>query len=134
MRQDPDVIMVGEMRDIETIRAGLHAAETGHLVFGTLHTNSASSTINRIINVFPQGEQETIRSLLSESLKVVVSQRLLLSKDKKSRKAAFEIMISSNAISNLILENKIAQIDSLIEINKRSGMMLMKKFHSKPYF
>jgi twitching motility protein PilT len=126
LRQDPDIIMVGEMRDIETIRAGIHAAETGHLVFGTLHTNSASSTINRIINVFPQGEQATIRSLLSESLKVVVSQRLLLAKDKKGRKAAFEIMISNNAIGNLILENKIAQIDSLIEINKKSGMILMK--------
>ena len=127
LRQDPDIVLIGEMRDIETIRAGLHAAETGHLVFGTLHTNSASNTITRIINSFPAEEHSVVRSLLSESLKAVISQRLILSNDKKGRKAAFEIMVSSNAISNLILENKIAQIDSLIEINQKSGMILMKK-------
>ena len=126
LRQDPDIIMIGEMRDIETIKAALHVAETGHLVLGTLHTNSASSTINRIINAFPKEEQITTRSLLSESLKIVVSQRLILTKERNSRCGAFEIMIVNNAISNLILENKIAQIDSLIEINRKSGMMLMK--------
>jgi twitching motility protein PilT len=126
LRQDPDIIVIGEMRDVETIRAGIYAAETGHLVFGTMHTNSASNTINRIINTFPSEEQSLVRSLMSKTLKVVVSQRLILSKDKKSRRGAFEVMISSNAISNLILENKIAQIDSLIEISKKTGSVLMK--------
>ncbi|MDA9817637.1 PilT/PilU family type 4a pilus ATPase [Flavobacteriaceae bacterium] len=126
LREDPDVIMIGEMRSLETIRAALHAAETGHLVFGTLHTNSASNTISRIVNAFPSDEYGAVRSLLSEVLKGVISQRLLPNK-VSGRCAAFEIMVSTNAISNLILEGKISKINSMIEIGQKKGMILMQQ-------
>jgi twitching motility protein PilT len=125
LREDPDVIMVGEMRDQETIELGITAAETGHLVFGTLHTNSAPKTVDRIIDVFPADEQEQIRSMLAESLKGVVSQVLLKKKDGKGRLAAHEIMVGTSAISNLIREGKIHQVPSIIQTGKKDGMQLL---------
>ena len=125
LREDPDVIMVGEMRDQETIELGITAAETGHLVFGTLHTNSAPKTVDRIIDSFPADEQEQIRSMLAESLKGVVAQVLLRAKDGKSRFAAMEIMIGTSAIGNLVRENKIHQIPSIIQTAKKDGMQLL---------
>ena len=122
LREDPDVILVGEMRDRETIELGITAAETGHLVFGTLHTNSAPKTVDRIIDVFPADEQEQIRSMLAESLKGVIAQVLLRAKDGKSRMAAMEIMVGTSAIGNLIRENKIHQIPSIIQTGKKDGM------------
>jgi twitching motility protein PilT len=125
LREDPDVIMVGEMRDRETIELGITAAETGHLVFGTLHTNSAPKTVDRIIDVFPADEQEQIRSMLAESLKGVIAQVLLRHKDGKSRMAAMEVMIGTSAIGNLIREGKIHQIPSIIQTGKKDGMQLL---------
>ena len=125
LREDPDVIMVGEMRDQETIELGITAAETGHLVFGTLHTSSAPKTVDRIIDVFPADEQEQIRSMLAESLKGVIAQVLLRAKDGKSRMAAWEIMVGTSAIGNLIRENKIHQIPSIIQTGKKDGMQLL---------
>ncbi len=125
LRQDPDVILVGEMRDIETIHLALTAAETGHLVFGTLHTSSSSQTINRIIDVFPSEDKPVVRSMLSTSIKAVVSQRLL-KKEGGGRCAAYEVMIANASIRNLIREDKIPQINSIIELSKKSGMCLMK--------
>lgn len=125
LREDPDVILVGEMRDRETIELGITAAETGHLVFGTLHTNSAPKTVDRIIDVFPAEEQEQIRSMLAESLKGVIAQVLLRHKNGKSRMAAMEIMVGTSAISNLIRENKIYQIPSIIQTGKKDGMQLL---------
>jgi len=125
LREDPDVILVGEMRDRETVELGITAAETGHLVFGTLHTNSAPKTVDRIIDVFPADQQDQIRSMLSESLKGVVSQVLLRKKDGKGRAAAMEIMIGTSAIQNLIRENKIHQIPSIIQTGKKDGMQLL---------
>jgi len=125
LREDPDVILVGEMRDRETIELGITAAETGHLVFGTLHTNSAPKTVDRIIDVFPADEQEQVRSMLSESLKGVISQVLLRAKDGRSRMAAWEIMVGTSAIGNLIRENKIHQIPSIIQTGKKDGMQLL---------
>ena len=125
LREDPDVILVGEMRDRETIELGITAAETGHLVFGTLHTNSAPKTVDRIIDVFPADEQEQIRSMLGESLKGVIAQVLLRHKDGKSRMAAMEIMVGTSAIGNLIRENKIHQIPSIIQTGKKDGMQLL---------
>ncbi len=125
LREDPDVILVGEMRDRETIELGITAAETGHLVFGTLHTNSAPKTVDRIIDVFPADQQDQIRAMLAESLKGVVSQVLLRRKDGKGRVAAMEIMVGTPAISNLIRENKIHQIPSLIQTGKKDGMQLL---------
>jgi twitching motility protein PilT len=125
LREDPDVILVGEMRDQETIELGITAAETGHLVFGTLHTNSAPKTVDRIIDVFPSDEQEQVRSMLSESLKGVVSQVLLKAKGGKSRFAAMEIMIGTSAIANLIREGKIHQVPSIIQTGKKDGMQLL---------
>ncbi len=125
LREDPDVILVGEMRDQETIELGITAAETGHLVFGTLHTNSAPKTVDRIIDVFPADEQEQIRSMLAESLKGVIAQVLLRAKDGKSRFAAMEIMVGTSAIGNLIRENKIHQIPSIIQTGKKDGMQLL---------
>ena len=117
--------MVGEMRDQETIELGITAAETGHLVFGTLHTSSAPKTVDRIIDVFPADQQEQIRSMLAESLKGVVSQVLMRKKDGKGRLAAHEIMVGTSAISNLIRENKIHQIPSMIQTGKKDGMQLL---------
>jgi twitching motility protein PilT len=125
LREDPDVIMVGEMRDQETIELGITAAETGHLVFGTLHTNSAPKTVDRIIDVFSADEQEQIRSMVAESLKGVIAQVLLRAKDGRSRFAAWEIMIGTSAIGNLIRENKIHQIPSIIQTGKKDGMQLL---------
>ena len=112
LREDPDVILVGEMRDLETIRLALSAAETGHLVFGTLHTSSAAKTVDRIVDVFPAAEKEMVRSMLSESLRAVISQTLCRTKDGEGRVAAHEIMIGTPAIRNLIRENKVAQMYS----------------------
>jgi twitching motility protein PilT len=125
LREDPDVILVGEMRDRETIELGITAAETGHLVFGTLHTNSAPKTVDRIIDVFPTDQQDQIRSMLAESLKGVVSQVLLRKKGGAGRVAALEILVGTAAISNLIRENKIHQIPSMMQAGKKEGMQLL---------
>ena len=124
LREDPDIILVGELRDLETIRLALTAAETGHLVFGTLHTNSATKTINRIIDVFPGDEKSMVRSMLSESLQAVVAQTLL-KKVGGGRVAALEIMICNSAIRNLIREDKIAQMYSAIQTGQSKGMMTL---------
>jgi twitching motility protein PilT len=125
LREDPDVILVGEMRDLETIRLALSAAETGHLVFGTLHTSSAAKTVDRIVDVFPAAEKEMVRSMLSESLRAVISQTLCKTKDEKGRVAAHEIMIGTPAIRNLIRENKIAQMYSAIQTGQNVGMQTL---------
>ena len=124
LREDPDIILVGEMRDLETIRLALTAAETGHLVLGTLHTSSASKTIDRIIDVFPAAEKEMVRSMLSESLRAVVSQTLL-KKTGGGRIAAHEIMIGTAAIRNLIREDKVAQMYSAIQTGQGIGMQTL---------
>ena len=124
LREDPDIILVGELRDLETIRLALTAAETGHLVFGTLHTNSASKTIDRIIDVFPAAEKDMVRTMLSESLKAVVSQTLL-KKTGGGRVAAHEIMIGTPAIRNLIREGKVAQMYSAIQTGQKLGMQTL---------
>ena len=124
LREDPDVILVGEMRDLETIRLALSAAETGHLVFGTLHTSSAAKTIDRVVDVFPADEKEMVRAMLSESLKAVISQTLL-KKQGGGRVAAHEIMIVTPAIRNLIRENKIAQMYSAIQTGQAFGMQTL---------
>jgi len=125
LREDPDVILVGEMRDLETIRLALTAAETGHLVFATLHTSSAAKTIDRIVDVFPAAEKEMVRSMLSESLRAVISQTLLKTKDGMGRVAAHEIMIGTPAIRNLIRENKVAQMYSAIQTGQNFGMQTL---------
>lgn len=125
LREDPDVILVGEMRDLETIRLALSAAETGHLVFGTLHTSSAAKTIDRIVDVFPAAEKEMVRSMLSESLRSVISQTLCKTKDEQGRVAAHEIMIGTPAIRNLIRENKVAQMYSAIQTGQNIGMQTL---------
>jgi len=124
LREDPDIILVGEMRDLETIRLALTAAETGHLVFGTLHTTSAAKTIDRIVDVFPAEEKSMVRSMLSESLQGVISQ-MLLKKEGGGRVAAHEIMIGTAAIRNLIREDKIAQMYSAIQTGATHGMQTM---------
>jgi twitching motility protein PilT len=124
LREDPDVILVGEMRDLETIRLALSAAETGHLVFGTLHTSSAAKTVDRIVDVFPAAEKEMVRAMLSESLRSVISQTLL-KKVGGGRIAAHEIMIGTAAIKNLIRENKIAQMFSAIQTGQSLGMQTL---------
>ncbi|MGM9452225.1 type IV pilus twitching motility protein PilT [Legionella bozemanae] len=124
LREDPDVILVGELRDLETIRLAMTAAETGHLVFGTLHTNSATKTINRIIDVFPAEEKAMVRSMLSESLQAVVAQTLL-KKSGGGRVAALEIMICTSAIRNLIREDKVAQMYSSIQTGQAKGMQTL---------
>jgi len=125
LREDPDVILVGEMRDLETIRLALTAAETGHLVFGTLHTSSAAKTIDRVVDVFPAAEKDMVRSMLSESLRAVISQTLLKTKDGSGRVAAHEIMIGTPAIRNLIRENKVAQMYSAIQTGQNVGMQTL---------
>jgi twitching motility protein PilT len=125
LREDPDVILVGEMRDLETIRLALSGAETGHLVFGTLHTSSAAKTIDRIVDVFPAAEKEMVRAMLSESIRAVISQTLLKTKDGAGRCAAHEIMIGTPAIRNLIRENKIAQMYSAIQTGRQIGMQTL---------
>jgi len=125
LREDPDVILVGEMRDLETIRLALTAAETGHLVFGTLHTSSAAKTVDRVVDVFPAAEKEMVRAMLSESLRAVISQTLLKTKDGNGRVAAHEIMIGTPAIRNLIRENKVAQMYSAIQTGQNYGMQTL---------
>jgi twitching motility protein PilT len=121
LREDPDIILVGELRDIETIRLALTAAETGHLVFGTLHTSSAAKTIDRIIDVFPAGEKAMVRSMLSESLRAVIAQTLM-KRMSGGRVAAHEVMIANAAIRNLIREDKVAQMYSAIQTGHNAGM------------
>ncbi|MCB2081027.1 MAG: PilT/PilU family type 4a pilus ATPase [Rickettsiales bacterium] len=126
LREDPDVILVGEMRDLETIALALTAAETGHLVFGTLHTNGAPNSINRILDVFPPQQQAQARAQLSQSLRLVVTQRLISRADQPGRVAAFEVMVNNVATANLIRENKVFQIEQAMETGKGQGMMTMK--------
>ncbi len=125
LRENPDVILVGEMRDLETIQLALSAAETGHLVLATLHTNSADQSISRIIDVFSQQDKASVRTLLASSLRAVISQRLIKTPTGK-RRAAFELMLANPSIKNLIREDKIEQIKTIMEINKRNGMITMK--------
>jgi twitching motility protein PilT len=125
LREDPDVILVGEMRDLETVSLALTAAETGHLVFGTLHTNSAPETIDRIIDAYPHEQQAQVRTMLSVSLKAVITQTLIRRDRGPGRVAAHEIMIVNSAIRNLIRENKLYQIPSIMQASKGEGMQLM---------
>ena len=125
LREDPDIVLVGEMRDLETIRLALTAAETGHLVFGTLHTSGAAKTIDRIVDVFPAAEKEMVRAMLSESIVAVISQALIKLADGSGRVAAHEIMVGTPAIRNLIRENKVAQMYSLIQTGAQFGMQTL---------
>jgi len=125
LREDPDAILVGELRDLETIRLALTAAETGHLVFGTLHTSSAAKTIDRVVDVFPAAEKDMVRAMLSESLVAVISQTLCKTKDGAGRVAAHEVMLGTAAIRNLIRENKIAQMYSSIQTGNAAGMQTL---------
>src|SRR4051795_4659224 len=125
LREDPDYILVGEMRDLETIRLALTAAETGHLVFGTLHTSSAAKTIDRVVDVFPAAEKDMVRAMLSESLIAVISQTLCKTKDGAGRVAAHEVMLGTAAIRNLIRESKIAQMYSSIQTGNSIGMQTL---------
>jgi len=125
LREDPDVILVGELRDLETMRLALTAAETGHVVFATLHTSSAPKTVDRIVDSFPGGEKDMVRAMLSESLRAVISQTLLKTADGKGRVAAHEIMIANPAIRNLIRENKVAQMYSVIQTGQNQGMQTL---------
>ena len=125
LREDPDVILVGEMRDIETIALAIKAAETGHLVFSTLHTNSAAKTIDRIINSFPAEEQPQIRTVLSETLKVIIAQKLVPSADKKKRFCYHDILINNSAAANLIREAKTFQLSSVMQTGRKEGMMIL---------
>lgn len=122
LREDPDIILVGEMRDLETIGLAIEASATGHLVFGTLHTTSASKTVDRVIEVFPVAQQEQIRNTLADGLRAVVAQNLFKRIDKKGRVAALEIMIATPAVRNLIREGKTYQIPSMIQTGKKFGM------------
>ncbi len=123
LREDPDIILVGEMRDLETIQLAMTAAETGHLVFGTLHTNNAAKTIDRIIDVFPEGQQAQIRVMLAESLRGVVAQTLFPRADRPGRIAAYEILTNTHAVANLIREGKTHQIPSTMQTQSEAGMM-----------
>ena len=127
LREDPDVILVGEMRDLETISLALTAAETGHLVFGTLHTNGAPSTISRIIDAFPSEQQSQVRTQLSDSLAMVVTQNLFSKKDKSGRVGAFEVLVTTPAVRNLIRENKIHQLYSIMQTSQKEGMVTLEK-------
>ncbi len=128
LREDPDVILVGEMRDLETISAAITAAETGHLVFGTLHTVGTAKTIDRLIDVFPPHQQQQIRTQLATVLRAVITQQLLPKKDDVGRLPAFEIMTVTDAISNLIRENKAFQINTIIQSNAKNGMVLLDSY------
>ncbi len=128
LREDPDIMLVGELRDLETISLALTAAETGHIVFGTLHTNNAAKTIDRIIDVFPSSQQAQIRTMLSESLRGVVAQTLFPRADGQGRVAAYEILKSTKAVANLIREGKIHQIPSAIQTGTSSGMVSFEKY------
>lgn len=128
LREDPDIILVGELRDLETISLALTAAETGHIVFGTLHTNNSAKTIDRIIDVFPSGQQSQIRTMLSESLRGIVAQTLFSRADGQGRIAAYEILRNSKAIANLIREGKIHQIPSALQTGTSLGMITFEKY------
>jgi twitching motility protein PilT len=127
LREDPDVIFVGELRDLETISLAMTAAETGHVVFGTLHTSGAPETINRIIDVFPPEQQSQIKAQISNSVKMVITQRLIKTKDGLNRVAAFEVMKCTPPVQNLIREGKVHQIPSVIQTSAKDGMIEMKK-------
>jgi twitching motility protein PilT len=126
LREDPDVILVGELRDLETIQLAMSAAETGHLVLGTLHTVSAAKTIDRIIDVFPANDKEMVRSMLSVSIEAVIAQALVKRADGTGRVAVHEILLGSPAVRNLIRENKIPQISSMMQVGSKLGMKTMK--------
>jgi len=126
MREDPDIIMIGELRDLETIHLALTAAETGHLVFATLHTSSAAQTVDRMIDVFPPEDKSMIRTMLSNSLEAVISQRLLKKRDGSGRISAFEVLIATPAVRNLVREGKIPQIYSLMQVGSKAGMRVIK--------
>lgn len=126
LREDPDIILVGELRDIDTISLALTAAETGHLVFGTLHTSSAIKTIDRVIDVFPEGDKPVVRTMLSGSVEAIISQVLVPNIDKTSRVAAHEILLANPAIRNLIRENRVHQIFSIMQVSSKAGMSTMK--------
>ena len=125
LREDPDVILVGELRDLETVQLAITAAETGHLVFGTLHTSGAPNTINRLIDVFPAAQQGQVRSQLAESLRLVVTQQLVKTADGQGRVAAFEIMVCNHAVRNLVREGKIFQIAGVMQTARGEGMVTM---------
>lgn len=127
LREDPDVILVGEMRDYETISLALTAAETGHLVFATLHANSAAKTVDRIIDVFPTGDKEMVRAMLSSSLEGVIAQTLLKKADGGGRVGVFEVLVGTNAVRNLIRENQVPQIYSMMQTGSRYGMITMEE-------
>lgn len=127
LRESPDVILLGEMRDLETIQQAITAAETGHLVFATLHTRGCADSVNRIIDAFPSDQQNQIRAQLSESLKAVFWQTLIKTKDEKSRVGTFEVMFTNNAIANMIRKGTTHQINSVIETSTKEGMQTMKK-------
>ena len=125
LREDPDVILVGELRDLETVQLAITAAETGHLVFATLHTSGAPNTINRLIDVFPAAQQGQVRSQLAESLRLVVTQQLVKTADGNGRVAAFEIMVCNHAVRNLVREGKIFQIAGVMQTARGEGMVTM---------
>ncbi|OGK15583.1 hypothetical protein A3H80_03705 [Candidatus Roizmanbacteria bacterium RIFCSPLOWO2_02_FULL_37_19] len=133
LREDPDVVLIGEMRDYETIQAALTIAETGHLVFSTLHTNSVPQTIDRIVDVFPSRQQNQVRMQLASTLKAVISQRLVPTIDQKSRIPACELLMSNPAISSIIRENKTHLIDNVLETSSDQGMMLMEQYLASLY-
>ena len=126
LREDPDIILVGEMRDLETISLALTAAETGHLVFGTLHTSSASKTIDRIIDAFPEGDKPMARTMLAGSLEAIITQLLVKVADGRGRLAVNEILIASPAVRNLIRDSQIPQIYSMMQVSSKLGMQVMK--------
>ncbi len=133
LRQDPDVILIGEMRDLETISTAITAAETGHLVLSTLHTNSAASTIERIIDVFPPYQQQQIRIQLASVLEAVITQQLIPRADKMGRVAAFEVLLCNSAVRSLIRDGKTHQILSVMQTNRRIGMTTMDDAITKLY-
>jgi twitching motility protein PilT len=133
LRQDPDIILVGEMRDLETIEAAITAAETGHLVFGTLHTISAPETINRIIDAFPTSQQEQIRAVIASALKTIIAQTLVPTSDGKGRCAAYEILHNTPAVANLVREKKIERLISVLQISQKEGMVTMDDFLLRLY-
>ena len=131
LREDPDIVLVGEMRDQKTIHAALTCAETGHLVFGTLHTNSAPKTIDRIIDVFSSEDKAMVRTMLASTIEAVIAQRLVKTADGKARVAIYEVMIATDAVRNLIRESKIAQLNSVIQTGSRVGMIAMNDYAKK---
>jgi twitching motility protein PilT len=134
LRQDPDVILIGEMRDLETISTALTAAETGHLVFSTLHTNDAASTVERIIDIFPAAQQSQVRSMLANTLKGVICQRLFPRTDRPGMVPATEVLVTTPAVRNCIRENRIFEIPNIIETNRAIGMMLFDESLKRLYY